>query len=360
LIVNDEYQRIWDNFKEAAKLDPDINIIKSFISKGNTSPDIIIWYLNNLGYDSAHISFWFGRDAEDIVREIQNKNTSDSFSTILKQHQFDTNEKINEEYNAYQDVYIKANNIVGNLRVDHNEIDYGVAHYTKKETSEKLLFNDSKFRLSSIKKANDPQEGETLIKYLADNNSDYEQHRNNSDSQAFVSCFTFNHNHLNQFRLYGKENGNECTGLSLVFNGDFFNKQEILINASDEDENIRHTLYRCVYIDPKSHNIISVGQREEYTFYSKGRYSEYEKEEKFKPYKEKITEVMEKTRKAFSELENVIKNVKNKDWALISNLLINLRYLVKHYAFKEEQECRIIRVKKIENLDKKIILIQKI
>ena len=40
-----------------------------------------------------------------------------------------------------------------------------------------------------------------------------------------------------------------------------------------------------------------------------------------------------------------------KDWNLISELLINLRYLIKHYAFKEEQECRIIRVVKTEHGD---------
>ncbi|OAV64946.1 hypothetical protein Barb6XT_02617 [Bacteroidales bacterium Barb6XT] len=39
---------------------------------------------------------------------------------------------------------------------------------------------------------------------------------------------------------------------------------------------------------------------------------------------------------------------------IINELLINLRYLTKHAAFKEEQECRIIQIKQLGNKDIKI------
>jgi hypothetical protein len=35
----------------------------------------------------------------------------------------------------------------------------------------------------------------------------------------------------------------------------------------------------------------------------------------------------------------------------VYKLLLNLRYLVKHAAFKEEQECRIIQIKKLNDKD---------
>ena len=37
---------------------------------------------------------------------------------------------------------------------------------------------------------------------------------------------------------------------------------------------------------------------------------------------------------------------------IVYKLLLNLRYLVKHAAFKEEQECRIIQIKKLNDKDK--------
>lgn len=37
-------------------------------------------------------------------------------------------------------------------------------------------------------------------------------------------------------------------------------------------------------------------------------------------------------------------------WNCLPILLTHLRYLVKHYAFKEEQACRIIRVEKLFNI----------
>ena len=37
---------------------------------------------------------------------------------------------------------------------------------------------------------------------------------------------------------------------------------------------------------------------------------------------------------------------------MVCNLLLNLRYIVKHVAFKEEQECRIVKIKTNSGLDK--------
>ncbi|MCL2744979.1 MAG: hypothetical protein FWE67_14130, partial [Planctomycetaceae bacterium] len=42
----------------------------------------------------------------------------------------------------------------------------------------------------------------------------------------------------------------------------------------------------------------------------------------------------------------------NLDSAIVGRLLINLRYLTKHVAFKEEQECRIVKIHSFEDQDK--------
>jgi hypothetical protein len=56
----------------------------------------------------------------------------------------------------------------------------------------------------------------------------------------------------------------------------------------------------------------------------------------------------------FKRIGDTIKSIETKNWSLLAELLINLRYLVKHYAFKEEQECRILTVKRLTQDDSKI------
>lgn len=104
-----------------------------------------------------------------------------------------------------------------------------VAHYSRPSTAfslfgdEKNNKNPSNFRLSTIRGVNDPTEGLVLNDYWDQQGISETIHTN--DTATFISCFTFNHNSLNQFRLYGKENGREATGVSLVFNKEFFSDQ---------------------------------------------------------------------------------------------------------------------------------------
>ena len=104
-----------------------------------------------------------------------------------------------------------------------------VAHYSRPSTAFKLFGdeknneNPSNFRLSTIRGVNDPTEGLVLNDYWDQQGIPETIHTN--DTATFISCFTFNHDNLNQFRLYGKENGREATGVSLVFNKEFFSDQ---------------------------------------------------------------------------------------------------------------------------------------
>jgi len=255
------------------------------------------------------------------------------------------------ECDKYKEIYILSIFIISQLRIN-NEYEKSVAHYTTETTARELLFNKSKFRLNAINNSNDPREGKTLLDYLFPSK---DISSNDTEYKAFAGCFTFNHDSLNQFRLYGKDSYQEGTGLSLIFREDFFSKRSKMATEKDnetgadrlskilglEDESKKYTLFRCIYIDPKEQRVETLGQKERYIFYR-----EMEKEtakEEYKKYKEYIDDVINTVDEKMCELKDLIQR-SNLDQNVIELLLINLRYLIKHLAFKEEQECRIVKI----------------
>ena len=120
-------------------------------------------------------------------------------------------------------------NLIIKLLVDKDKYpaEAKVAHYTRPSTAGVITKHDSpsKFRLSTIKNVNDPSEGAVFYQYVEKCCKLLPALTDEADNPAaavFLSCFTFNHDSLNQFRLYGKENGQEASGVSLVFNDSFF------------------------------------------------------------------------------------------------------------------------------------------
>lgn len=137
-------------------------------------------------------------------------------------------------------------NIVDILKLDFERNSYEdksperkLAHYTGTYTTDKLLtLNEntklpSAFRLNTINNVNDPSEGRLLINYL-NNIQDQPLYVSDFDENlhAFISCFTFNHDSLNQFRLYGKQDNKEASGISLVFKKNFFQSSSLLKGLS--------------------------------------------------------------------------------------------------------------------------------
>jgi len=263
--------------------------------------------------------------------------------------------EMNEKKEQYKDIYISSLEIISLLQVkDLNEHEMPVSYYTKKNVSENLLFRDSYFRLNSINTSNDPKEGKTLLNYLFDKLLSQEDKEIKFPPQieeefgAFAACFILNNDSLNQFRLYGKTDEKEGTGISISLNEDFFSKrisncikmEPETRNKNEDDTKFLLPLFRCIYIDPKTEKVVSLGQKEECVFYREGKTKkEYEAYKGAIEYKQsKISEELEK-------LKNNIKDLKL-DQNVVYKLLLNLRYLVKHAAFKEEQECRIVKIKK--------------
>ncbi|MBI0030142.1 sel1 repeat family protein [Gilliamella sp. B14384G15] len=203
-----------------------------------------------------------------------------------------------------------------------------VAHYTKPEVLFNLLKDKQKnktsdFRLNVVDFMNDPTENQVLTDWL-----DVKTEKDN-EIKTFLASFSFNHNSLNQFRLYGNENNIVGSSVSLVFDKKFFgddinrsinpasinyffnnadfglaindsvksvvttmglnNSNENLNQKSDNkrndlkenldqknsetvaEKNITSSvgslpLFRCLYFDPKN-GYISIAKRNKYSFY---------------------------------------------------------------------------------------------
>ena len=111
-----------------------------------------------------------------------------------------------------------------------------MAHYTSPHVCH-ILFGiggneiDSKMRLGSSTYMNDPSEGKSLLDLLNQQDLGLENKADSSSYNAFFACFSSRVNDLNQFRLYGKENGVEASGCCLVFNrnGDWLREVDISV-----------------------------------------------------------------------------------------------------------------------------------
>ena len=266
-----------------------------------------------------------------------------------------------------------------------------VAHYSRASTAFTLLEKKRKdqkpshFRLSTIRGVNDPTEGLVLGKYWAQQGISETIHTN--DTATFISCFTFNHDSLNQFRLYGKENGQEATGISLVFKEEFFSAQSDTLefiaapsidppsklgkDSSNETEKSesnklieKSTLYRCIYLDPETW-YWTLAQRDKSTFYRENKKAAKDQWDK---YSTKISGIkgsvknclFDDNNSVLSMLKSISKELeesnapeeshtysieeKQKILEAIRFILLPLQYLVKHIAFQEEQECRIMYI----------------
>ena len=285
---------------------------------------------------------------------------------------------------------------------EYHGYEYKFAHYSRCETAFKLIGNSqtgspSAFRLGSVGNVNDPKEGVVLGQYLGKCcklASDI--FIDNEPYATFVGCFTFNHDSLNQFRLYGKENNQEASGVSLVFLSDFFGRdnramhinnpvrvddQDHKLKDEDDEANeipkilefsmntrgdkanadkpIKYNLYRCIYIDPET-GYLSLARRDKATFYQECANSM--NSENLDSIREMAEARWENYSKIIERKENGIRDLMEKLVRLIDGIyedganakesvnkfmrigLLKLQYLVKHAAYQEEQECRMIYV----------------
>ena len=119
----------------------------------------------------------------------------------------------------------------------------------------------------------------------------------------------------------------------------------------------KSTLYRCIYLDPET-GYWTLAQRDKSTFYREDKeketagnnWIEYSKkiskiEESFKDHLfDNNDSIIEKLKDIFKEYNTYGVKEKQKILEAVRFILLPLQYLVKHIAFQEEQECRIMYI----------------
>lgn len=163
--------------------------------------------------------------------------------------------KIREELSVKDNFYYNSNDY--EKTVAHYATPYVAMKLLKQEKDENGKNKQNPLWLGSVAYVNDPAEGKVIFEYF--NRLDILKNNNItlkpvSTLATFVGCFTFNPDSLNQFRLYGKENGKEATGVSIVIDDNFFgtNHSNVSNQQTEKDFSNKLPLYRCIYLDPKS------------------------------------------------------------------------------------------------------------
>lgn len=272
--------------------------------------------------------------------------------------------------NSLYGIFEKTHYLLACLFVNSN-FEKFIAHYTSLAVAKKILDsgsednkNSSKLRLNTINLMNDPTE-----ELCIDDVISFSCKTSIKDNHvAFLSCFTLHHDSLNQFRLYGKEKDKEATGASLILNKSFFGESNIArlfkknistayyasIFFSEINKLAEIPLYRCIYLDPTS-GLIKLAQREEWSFHREYK-AENKKhqlepnliaEELWEEYSKEVSKLEIEVTKGLKELREQIEtlnqpNLKPNHDEVLAEILLPLRYLIKHMTFKEEQECRLI------------------
>jgi len=250
-----------------------------------------------------------------------------------------------------------------------------LAHYTSPSVCERLfgIVSDkaddkvpvdsnkvSPMRIGSSTYMNDPTEGEGLLELLNLQDLELENKAECPVHNAFFTCFSSRVNDLNQFRLYGKENGVEASGCCLVFNksGDWLKEPDVSASfksfANKQNEGFKEPIEADVAgLEDKNLPLYQVA----YIAY----YDEYIAKEKctiwlpdarrpkfgirLKPvgknlkwHKFRIKEL----KAALRKLMNLSK-IKDED----KKALEYIRYLFKDFAFRDEEEFRLLKIEQI-------------
>lgn len=251
-----------------------------------------------------------------------------------------------------------------------------LAHYTSPIVCHKLFGIGEEInplRIGSSTYMNDPSEGKTLLEFLDVQDLELENKVDYPTYNAFFTCFSSRVNDLNQFRLYGKEDGIEASGCCLVVNknGDWLKEVDI----SSPFRSLAST--RKGYAenglqDKNSHKLpeieLSIFQFEKLPLYQIA-YIAYEDEYisrekcgrwfemphgkfgiRLKPIgdNKKWHEFrLTKLEEALQELMNFLHN-KNSFEEEDKQILEYIRYLFKDFAFRDEEEFRLMKIAKID------------
>ena len=245
-----------------------------------------------------------------------------------------------------------------------------MAHYTSPHVCH-ILFGiggnetASPMRLGSSTYMNDPSEGKPLLDLLNQQDLELENKADGASHNAFFTCFSSRINDLNQFRLYGKEGGVEASSCCLVFNknGDWL--REVDVSASfhnpsqkygqNSDDLPEDGFWNDKYEKLPLYQIAYIAYKDEYIAEKKcGIWLLPQEKLKFgirlKPVGNedwhqfrlgKLKEALEELIRFFKDKSTVSDDDKE--------ALEYIRYLFKDFAFRDEEEFRLLVIKPIDS-----------
>ena len=245
-----------------------------------------------------------------------------------------------------------------------------LAHYTSPHVCHKLFGiggneTASPMRIGSSTYMNDPSEGRGLLDLLNQQDLELENKADGASHNAFFTCFSSRVNDLNQFRLYGKEDGVEASGCCLVFNknGDWLREVDVSVpfrSLSQKSGQDSDGLPEAGFSDNKYeklplYQVAYIAYKDEYIADKKcGIWFPSQKEPKFgirlKPVgNEKWHQFrLEKLKEALAALIRFFE-----DKSAVSDddkeALEYIRYLFKDFAFRDEEEFRLLVIKPIDS-----------
>ena len=245
-----------------------------------------------------------------------------------------------------------------------------LAHYTSPHVCHKLFGiggNDtaSPMRIGSSTYMNDPSEGRGLLDLLNQQDLELENKADGASHNAFFTCFSSRVNDLNQFRLYGKEDGVEASGCCLVFNknGDWLREADVSVpfrslsekSGQDSDDLPEDGFWNDEYEKLPLYQVAYIAYKDEYIADKKcGIWFPSQAEPKFgirlKPVGNEDWHQfrLEKLKEALEELIGFFKDnsaVSDDD----KEALEYIRYLFKDFAFRDEEEFRLLVIKPIDS-----------
>lgn len=335
-----------------------INYNKFFIPNNNHIIYIVSLLFENYKYDLIEKIFNY------LVEENYNDLWENDITfNLLKSKTIDKEILKNIKKNLlYQ--YLLLQSLSFNNKILKREFTYNIeiAHYTSLNTLLKLIKEDNKIRITNISNANDPKEGK-ILENIFNKNSLNIKIKNDENLITLQTSLSRNKDALTMFRLYGKNENKEATGICLVIDKKYFNDNylspviEVNLDNQKQEEKKGNENYK------KAKEIIQK-RFERKNLYWVIYYNEEKNQLVFNPTKSKYSSVIidlntiNKNKKNINKIEDLINCIfhniinsakeidkienKNLKDEIFSNLFENIRYIIKHEAFFEEQELRML------------------
>ncbi|MBT8719488.1 tetratricopeptide repeat protein [Brachyspira hyodysenteriae] len=334
-----------------------INDFKIFAKNNNDASDITIIKILQEFNKYNDIDKFFKLLIIDENKELwQNEPISNLIFHFKESKKFDNELIKNIKYLILYEYFL-----LKILSFDTDDKNIEISHYTsldillillgcKNENSDEV----GNIRINNISTANDPKEGNILESIFNRNDINI---KIGSDEKIVTlqTSYSRNRDSLTMFRLYGKKENKEATGICLVLDNEYFTNSYTSpfsyydFNVSNEDKEKtkkeeyttnKRNLYWVLYYDEKLNKLVFNKEDLKYS-------SNIIDLNEIKKYRKKLKEddtLEDKIKYAFSKIFEYTRKIKEKkiNPKLYNYLFENIKYIIKHEAFFEEQELRML------------------